>query len=540
MDIGRRAFLTGLSGSAVLVLAACTDAGPAPSPSPTPTATPSPTPSPFATSAAGLPTPAAALRSEWGSDPFARGASTFLPAGVEEDVRAVLRQPVDDRLFLAGEGVAASQPGTLPGARSSGFAVAEQVAAVAEPGERIAVLGAGLAGATAARSLADRGLDVVVVEARGRVGGRVHSPDDRGWQVRPELGGGALWGRQSLALRVALDLAGVTTVPFTTVTEARVTTAPAGTDDSGTDDGAATASPTDGTATDATTAGGATTDLLTDPVRQALASVAAWPTSAAGAGASVADARSASGADAALGPTADATGTTDEERLDWLLGDALAARTGADADRLPAARADEALVPEELRLVTGGLQGFVADQLDGLDVLTGATVVHLQHGDRGVGLRLATGESLSVDRVVVTVPVAVLRDGDLEIEPALPDEHLAALDALGVGQQETLWLRFDEPFWTSTATVWAVLDEDAAYRVWLDLLPVTGQPVLVALTGGSAAERLAGLDDDAAVEAALASLRPYLDLPDGSPAPTEPAAPDDSPAPDDGSAATTD
>jgi len=538
MDIGRRAFLSGLSGGAVLVLAACTDAGPAPSPTPTATPTPSPTPSPFATSAAGLPTPAAALRSEWGSDPFARGAATFLPAGVEDDVRAVLRQPVDDRLFLAGEGVSASQPGTLPGARASGFAVAEQVAAVAEPGERIAVVGAGLAGATAARSLADRGLDVVVVEARGRVGGRVHSPDDRGWQVRPELGGGALWGRESLALRVALDLAGVTMVPFTTVTEARVTTAAAGTDDSSSDGGAGTDAPadgstTDGSTTDATTAGGATTDLLTDPVRQALASVVAWPTSAVGAGASVAYARTASGAEEALDPTADATGTTDAERLDWLLGDALAARTGADADRLPAGRADEALVPDDLRLVTGGLQGFVADQLDGLDVLTGATVVHLQHGDRGVGLRLATGESLSVDRVVVTVPVAVLRAGDLEIEPALPDEHLAALDALGVGQQETLWLRFDEPFWTSTATVWAVLDEDAAYRVWLDLLPVTGQPVLVALTGGSAAERLAGLDDDAAVEAALASLRPYLDLPDGTPDPTGPAAPEGtSPTPD--------
>lgn len=537
MDIGRRAFLTGLSGTAVLVLAGCTPDGPSPAPTGSGTPTPTPTaaaPTPFATSTTGLPSPAEALRSRWGRDPYSLGSTTYLPPGVGDDVRDALRRPVGDRVFLAGEGVAARQAGTLPGARASGFDVADAVGAVAEPGERIAVVGAGVAGATAARSLADRGHDVVVLEARTRVGGRVHSPDGGGWAFPPELGGGALWGRGSTALRVVLEIAGVTTVPFVPVTEARVTT------DAPTDDAAPTDAPVADPGDDATpgagTAGGATTDLLDDAVRQALATATAWAGGAAGAdGApSVEDALRASGARDALGDVPDGTGTTDADRLAWLTGDALAARTGADAGSLPVGvLADDALVPADARLVTGGLQGFVDGLLDGLDVLPGATVVHLRHGDAGVALRLATGESLSVDRAVVTVPVAVLRDDAVEFEPALPNEHREALDALGVGQQETLWLRFDEAFWTTTATVWAVLDDDAAFRVWLNLLPTTGQPVLVALTGGTAAERLAELDDDATVEAALASLRPYLDLPEGAPEPstapaTEPAtgAPD--------------
>jgi len=67
-----------------------------------------------------------------------------------------------------------------------------------------------------------------------------------------------------------------------------------------------------------------------------------------------------------------------------------------------------------------------------------------------------------------------------------------------------------------------VLDDDAPYRLFVNLMPATGAPVLVALTGGDAAAEVAGLDDDAAVAAAMQSLAPYLDLvAAGSPAPTD-------------------
>ena len=58
----------------------------------------------------------------------------------------------------------------------------------------VVVLGAGMAGLTAARILAERGLDVVVVEARGRVGGRVLSMPVGGGEV-VELGAEFVHGR---------------------------------------------------------------------------------------------------------------------------------------------------------------------------------------------------------------------------------------------------------------------------------------------------------------------------------------------------------
>lgn len=52
--------------------------------------------------------------------------------------------------------------------------------------KRVVVIGAGMAGIAAARKLADAGCDVVVLEARNRIGGRVHTHTD--WGINIELG----------------------------------------------------------------------------------------------------------------------------------------------------------------------------------------------------------------------------------------------------------------------------------------------------------------------------------------------------------------
>lgn len=52
----------------------------------------------------------------------------------------------------------------------------------------VAVVGGGVAGLAAARGLGARGLRVVVLEARGRLGGRVHTVHDPAWPLPVELG----------------------------------------------------------------------------------------------------------------------------------------------------------------------------------------------------------------------------------------------------------------------------------------------------------------------------------------------------------------
>ncbi|GAA2683283.1 MULTISPECIES: NAD(P)/FAD-dependent oxidoreductase [Actinosynnema] len=78
---------------------------------------------------------------------------------------------------LAATAVAAGAPALLP-ARAS---------AARRTTHDVVVVGAGFAGATAARELARKGLRVLVLEARGRVGGRVWTSEFEG--ARIELGG---------------------------------------------------------------------------------------------------------------------------------------------------------------------------------------------------------------------------------------------------------------------------------------------------------------------------------------------------------------
>src|SRR5580765_968643 len=76
---------------------------------------------------------------------------------------------------------------------------------------KVIVAGAGLAGLTAATDLLARGVDVVVLEARGRVGGRTH-----GIEVAPGRivdAGAAYLGRRHTALHALIAELGLRTTP---------------------------------------------------------------------------------------------------------------------------------------------------------------------------------------------------------------------------------------------------------------------------------------------------------------------------------------
>jgi hypothetical protein len=466
VDIERRTFLGGVLSLASLgALAACTPPAPGPTPTPTPTITPT---------ASGVPAPAAFVRSAWSADPFSLGSFSMVPVGGDPADRATLRETIGARVFMAGEATSSEYAGTLRGAARSGAAAADRVAALAGPGERIAVIGAGLSGAVAARALTEAGFDVVVVEARDRIGGRIDSRELDGWAFPVELGAASV---PQDALDELLLSSDVDTIALPGSAETR-------------------------------TAEGTVVPPSEAPV-QAVQAAAAWA-KGQDTDVSLAAALAESGASAL--PTAEAGRVSSADLLTHYLDTAVASSYGAGAFRISASYGLERGLPSgDGRLVVGGLDGIVAEALDGLDVLLSSTVVRVGYDDDGASIRLGTGESLSVDRVVVTVPLGVLQAGAVEFAPPLPPSTLAAVSALGMGTLEQLWLRFDEPFWSSEATVLSVLDDTSVVSEWINLLPSTGQAVLVGLTAADAVATTATQGDDAFVTAALATLAPFVD-----------------------------
>ncbi|MGA1213783.1 MAG: FAD-dependent oxidoreductase, partial [Solirubrobacterales bacterium] len=78
-------------------------------------------------------------------------------------------------------------------------------------GRKVVVVGAGMAGLGAARTLREAGCRVVVVEARDRIGGRVHTVE---WQgARIDLGAAWIHDSRGNPLTAIAERAGLGTVP---------------------------------------------------------------------------------------------------------------------------------------------------------------------------------------------------------------------------------------------------------------------------------------------------------------------------------------
>ncbi len=71
-----------------------------------------------------VPAPVGAIVTRWAADPLARGAYSFNAVGSDGATRRALAEPIDGRLFFAGEATSAAHFGTTHGALLSGLAAA--------------------------------------------------------------------------------------------------------------------------------------------------------------------------------------------------------------------------------------------------------------------------------------------------------------------------------------------------------------------------------------------------------------------------------
>ena len=464
MSITRRTLLTGATRLSVLAVAACTPE-------------PGPSPEPSAPSTAGPPRPTGVARSSWSSEPFSRGATSFLPVGAAPADRARLAAPVADRLFFAGEATSVDSPNSVEGARASGVRAAGEVLRTALLGERIAVIGAGMAGAACAHRLSAAGHDVVVVEARERVGGRVQTLSGSEWPVPVELGALRIGREQPSVLRDALQEIGLTVLDVTT------TVRRAASGDQIDADGMREAV--------LARARGIASEVEFDiPLSTALARLAPLATDSA---------------ENALSETEAAAAAVAE-----LVG----ARSGALARQISVDPGLDEVPGGWEAVVSGGLESFVESLLEGVDVLRASAVAAVLYDDAGAALRLGSGESLAVDRVVVTVPLGVLQDDGIVFEPPLPRSHREAIASLGVGTLDTLILRFDEATWGESAHVWlADPTQETLVTEWINLDALLGAPVLVGIVGPQRVARLAALGDDEIMDEAMTELAPFFGAP---------------------------
>lgn len=139
-------------------------------------------------------------------------------------------------------------------------------------------------------------------------------------------------------------------------------------------------------------------------------------------------------------------------------------------------------------VVKGGYIEVVKYLAAGLDVRVDTPVqrVEVLEAQRRVRVTAANGQVFEGSRVVVTVPLAVLKAGAIEFVPPLPSYKQEAMDRLGIGCLEKVVLRYDHK-WFNGSGMYIDAQQEGAWGYIADLTEATlqGAPTLVCFTGGA-------------------------------------------------------
>ena len=142
-----------------------------------------------------------------------------------------------------------------------------------------------------------------------------------------------------------------------------------------------------------------------------------------------------------------------------------------------------------------------------LDIRLATKVTGIEYSNRGVVVK-TDQTSFNAERVIVTLPLGVLKRGLITFSPALPEQKIAAIRRLGMGALNKVYLRFPKVFWPKENDLLGIVSEHGQWGEWVNYHRYSGQPILAAFNSGKYARFLdTGLSDREITAAAMQALR---------------------------------
>ena len=147
-----------------------------------------------------------------------------------------------------------------------------------------------------------------------------------------------------------------------------------------------------------------------------------------------------------------------------------------------------------------------------VEILYGKVVNEIEYSNGKVNVSTKDGSSYTADKVIVTVPLGVLQSGSINFVPALSQSKTQAIQRLGYGTMDKLWLEFDEAFWTNDEDMdWInyISDSPGVFVQTLNINKYFQKPLIVMFNVGEAARQYSELTDQEVLDNAMSIIRKW-------------------------------
>mmetsp|Transcript_33033 Transcript_33033/g.37501 ORF Transcript_33033/g.37501 Transcript_33033/m.37501 type:complete len:438 (-) Transcript_33033:413-1726(-) len=159
-------------------------------------------------------------------------------------------------------------------------------------------------------------------------------------------------------------------------------------------------------------------------------------------------------------------------------------------------------------IIEQGFGALVPAMARGVNYLLNKDVYQIDHSSEGVQVKTKDGDVFSAYKVILAVPMGVLKQNLIQITPKLPSKKKEAIQMFETTADITIYLEFPDLFWDPKCSwIGCISDDREDSLIFVNLVEVFNKPVLMVEMHPKKAERVMEWTDTQIVTMLTNALR---------------------------------